>query len=74
MALVRLSWMNDRNPDEKRLIDEREFGEGDVGHEVMAWAQSALKLAILTRPDGWSPLLEELPSVVEKPGKRRLAV
>lgn len=81
MALVRLSWMNESDPTETRLIDQKEFPNNgdDVGGQVMAWAQEKIVEAVRCRPDGrWSPLLEEIEPPVpwEPPAKpkRRLAV
>lgn len=76
MAVVRLSWMNESNPNETRLIDERVFpDDGDVGGQVMAWAQEKIVEAVRFRPEGrWSPLLEEVPWEPPAKPKRRLAV
>ena len=75
MSRVRLAWMNDSDPTQTRTIAFGQFYGDDVGGKVMAWAQATILENMAGRPDGWSPLLEEVAEVpVEKKGKRRLGL
>jgi len=76
VSRVRLAWMCDADPSQTRTIAFGEFCGDDIGGKVMAWAQATILANIESRPDGWSPLLEEVdePIPVEKKGRRRLSL